>query len=82
MIITDLEHLILADQITSVKGAALAYASSSSVATTGYAGSGFQAVAVGNSSTNTWADVKLRTISVPKFSFSSASTSVSSYARD
>lgn len=82
MQITDLEYLNLAVQPNLIEGAALAYASSSSIASSGFSSSDFEAIAIGSSSTATSADVKLRTISIPKFVFSSSSASVYSSARD
>lgn len=82
MRINDLEHLSLVEQSGFIEGAAFAYASSSSIATKGFASSEFQTIASGKSFSITSVDAKVRAISVPQFSYSSSSTSASAYARD
>lgn len=69
-------------QELQVEGGAFAYASSSSVATKGFSGSSFKAFSSGKSFSLTLVNVKQRSFSLPKSSFSFSSTSAFAYAKD
>ena len=82
MRIIDLDYCESLQVSIPIEGGAVAYASSSSVASKGFSGSSFQTFASGKSLSVTFSGVKQTVISLPKFSFSFAATSARAYARD